>query len=102
MKKILTTKGKLNRFFNSRTLPSESSTTLGSTTPDNQEIIKDALEEVPGTGDGIYGGSGTIAEGETTIVTIPSGSELKIGNTTQSSDSIRTDKDANHWGTYNG
>ena len=55
-----------------------------------------------GDGNGIYSGSGTLSSGDTTIVTIPNKSALKVGNTIQSPTEITTIQDANHWGTYNG
>lgn len=53
-------------------------------------------------GNGIYSGSGTVITGDTTIVTVPGGSGLKVGNTLQTNEEITTIHDANHWGTYYG
>ena len=55
-----------------------------------------------GGGNGIYSGSGTLLPSDTTIVTVPDGAAIKIGNTIQSPSEITTIQDANHWGTYNG
>jgi hypothetical protein len=98
MKKLLTTKGKLNRFFNFGTLPNNSQTT-GATTPDNLESdAKNYVTEIARTilPSINYGGTYYISDSMGDDSTAEKGNPNKPYKTFSAVASLYTDEEVIH------